>query len=136
MRKFEIFIDGAAKSNPGPAGMGVIVKKDGLVLREISEYIGETTNNVAEYISLLRALAEASILQADTIFVYSDSELLIRQMQGIYKLKAPSLRPLFYLAKSISANFSEVVYKHIPREENKEADSLARKAIKTFLRKE
>jgi ribonuclease HI len=125
-----IHIDGAAKGNPGPASIGVIAHNlSGNVLFEHSRYIGETTNNVAEYRALIEALALAKEHGAQTIQVASDSQLLVRQMNGIYQVKKPHLKELYDQASRLLQNFTHVEIFHVPREQNKEADALANLAI-------
>src|SRR3990170_2647056 len=90
-----LYVDGASRGNPGPAGIGIVVKDPtGRVVSEISEFIGRGTNNVAEYRALIRALEEAATLGARSVVVRSDSELLVRQLTGEYKVKSPDLSPL------------------------------------------
>jgi len=125
-----IRVDGASRGNPGPAGIGAVVEfGDALAPTELCAYIGETTNNVAEYRALLLALEEAGRHAASSLTVYSDSELLVRQLRGEYKVKAPHLRPLHAEACSRLRAFPAVRILHVPREENRRADSLANLAI-------
>ncbi len=138
-RKLILHVDGAARGNPGPAGIGGIVfDEKGLKLCELSEYIGETTNNVAEYSALLRALKLASDLpmgksEAESIQIHSDSELVVRQLQGTYKVKNPTLKSLFDKVKCLLRAYKRVEVYHVPREENAGADKLANKAIDEYL---
>jgi ribonuclease HI len=128
--KLILHIDGASRGNPGPAAVGVVLAdKDGTVLAEVSEYIGETTNNVAEYQALLRGLQEAARLAAKDISVYGDSQLLIRQMSGVYRVRHPGLLPLYNEARNMVRSFSQVSFIHVPREENTRADELANRAL-------
>ncbi len=124
-------IDGASRGNPGPAGIGAVVEfGDGRPPMELCEYIGETTNNVAEYRALLLAIGEASRLAPEgDLTVYSDSELLVRQLNGRYKVKAEHLRPLYLEALRRLRAFPEVRILHVGREENRKADLLANRAI-------
>jgi ribonuclease HI len=118
--------DGAARGNPGPAGIGVqIVAEDGNVVAEIAEWIGETTNNVAEYSAALEGLRRAGALGARRVHLRSDSQLLIKQLAGTYKVKAAHLRPLYEEIMSLLAGFEDVRLQHVPREQNREADRLA-----------
>lgn len=128
--KLFIYIDGAARGNPGPAGIGVLLKdEDGTVIKEISRFLGEATNNIAEYNALIEALEEAGKSGYKDVQVCSDSELVILQLKGEYKVKNSNLKKLFDKAISLSNNFDKIEIKHIPREENKDADRLANKAI-------
>lgn len=124
----EIYIDGAAKGNPGPAGVGVVILQDGNPVKSLHKFIGNTTNNVAEYTALIYALQEAIILKADKVKVFSDSELLCRQIAGIYKVRHINLKPLFEQVKHLADSLSSFEIKHIPRTENQQADKLAKKA--------
>ncbi|MDO8588553.1 MAG: ribonuclease HI family protein [Armatimonadota bacterium] len=129
MEKLILHIDGASKGNPGAAGIGVVLSDgSGHVLREISEYIGNTTNNVAEYTALLRGLEEALALGARSAQVMTDSQLLAFQLDGRYKIKAPHLRRLNEAAKALMAKFRRVSVSHVPREQNAAADRLASRA--------
>jgi ribonuclease HI len=127
-------IDGAARGNPGPAGIGVVIGQEhGTYRRELSEYIGEATNNAAEYQALLLALKEAAKLQATGIRVRSDSELLVRQMEGRYRVKHPRLSELHARARDLIRAFRSFQIEHVRRELNREADALANRAIDRAL---
>jgi ribonuclease HI len=126
--------DGGARGNPGPAGIGVVIKNDrGLIIKQVSEYIQETTNNFAEYRALIRALEEAHKLEATHLLVQMDSELVVRQMTGKYKIKEPTLQKLAAEVFRLKNNFQEVVFTHVRRELNKEADKLVNQAIDNAL---
>ncbi len=126
--------DGASRGNPGPAGIGVeITNDDGDVLAEIAQGIGETTNNVAEYTAVIEGLAQAAELGASSVTLRSDSLLLISQLTGRYRVKAPHLQPLHRRARSIAAGFDRVSFEHVPREENVEADRLANEGVDRWL---
>ena len=129
--KLEIFTDGACSGNPGPAGIGVVIKRDGKVVKEISKPIGQATNNIAEYSALIYALQEALILKANEVSVKSDSELMCQQVAGIYKVKHENIKPLFEQIKHLCSGFKSVKVVHVPREQNAAADRLARNALKT-----
>ena len=130
-----INIDGASKGNPGPASIGVAFyeKKKGSdksLINEVSEFIGNTTNNIAEYSALVKAL-EISVQQGyKNIEIYSDSELVVKQIQKIYKVKDASIKELFDKANSLIEKISSFKIIHIPREENLKADKLANNALK------
>ncbi|MDR5694125.1 MAG: ribonuclease HI family protein [Armatimonadota bacterium] len=129
-RVLSCYIDGAARGNPGPAGIGVVVlAQDGTVLREIARYVGETTNNVAEYYALLAALEEALHQGAEEVVIYSDSELLVRQVNGTYRVRSAHLLPLFQRARALMGRLRKVAVRHIGREKNARADRLANRAI-------
>lgn len=123
-------VDGAARGNPGPAAYGVVIRKpDGTALRSLSKAIGRATNNVAEYYGLIAALDFAASHGIRKLRVRSDSELLVRQMQGRYKVKSADLRPLFERAKKIAAGFEWFQIEHVFREANSEADALCNAAL-------
>lgn len=125
-----LYIDGASRGNPGPAGIGVVVKDaTGRIVAEISEFIGYGTNNVAEYRALIRALEEAATLGPRNIIVRSDSELLVRQLKGEYKVKSPDLSPLHLEAHRLLKAFPKAIVERIPRGGNAAADALANRAL-------
>lgn len=128
--KLRLFVDGASRGNPGPAAIGVIVQDArGRVVGEIAEYLGEATNNVAEYQALLRALKAAKARGASEVEVYADSDLLVRQVTGAYRVRSPHLAPLHAAAALALAGLSKWRIEHIPRERNALADALANQAI-------
>ncbi len=135
-KKLTIYIDGAASGNPGPAGIGVIVcSTSGQVLKNISKYVGETTNNIAEYTAAICALEEASTLKAESVHINTDSELLAKQLNKEYKVKNSNLKPLYEKILYLAKGFEEVRIFHITRDKNKGADKLATKAIKETKKK-
>jgi probable phosphoglycerate mutase len=133
--RFTIHADGGARGNPGPAGSGAIVydaKRETIL--EVSEYLGETTNNVAEYTAIIRALAGLADALGERskqaeVLVEMDSQLVVKQMRGEYKIKHPNMKPLAAQVKMLVPRFGSVVFKHIPREENADADALANAAM-------
>lgn len=133
MRQLEIYIDGAAKGNPGHAGIGVVICQNGEVIKNLSNYIGQTTNNIAEYTALIHALEEALILKAEVLKINTDSELLYRQIKRDYKVKNRNLLGLYAQAVHLISAFKAVNINHIPRENNRGADKLASKAIRKAL---
>jgi len=135
MKELDIHIDGASKGNPGHSGVGIIICLNGEVVKNIANYIGENTNNFAEYTALIQALEEALIMKADSVKVKSDSELLCKQISKEYKVKNPTIAGLYRQATHLMGAFREVTVRHIPREENKGADKLATKAVEDFLKK-
>lgn len=131
VKELLIHIDGAAKGNPGPAAIGLVGHTpEGDPVFEHSRYIGETTNNVAEYTALIQGLKIALEKGFKKVRVASDSELLVRQINGLYRVKTPHLQTLFDQAVRLMEQFKEVDVFHVPREQNKEADALANQAIK------
>jgi ribonuclease HI len=124
------YIDGGSRGNPGPAGYGVqIVGEDGEVLAELHESVGHSTNNVAEYRGLLAALAWAVDHGVSPMRIRSDSELLVKQLRGEYRVKNPGLQPLFHEARALIARIGRVTFEHVRREFNKDADRLANLAM-------
>ena len=130
MKHLDIFTDGACSGNPGPAGIGVVIRENEKIIKEISMFIGNATNNVAEYTALIYGLQEALKLKADSVMVKSDSELLCRQIQGIYQVKNAGIQVLFNQVSHLIEGFKSFNIAHVRREENKEADALSKKAIK------
>ena len=124
-----INIDGAARGNPGPAGIGIVIKKDGKTVREVSDYIGKTTNNIAEYTAFTRGLTEALLLGATIAECFADSELLVKQVKGEYKVKNEGLQPLYYESLALIKKFKSFSIRHIPREKNGHADELSNRGI-------
>ena len=129
-KKLKLFTDGGARGNPGPAGIGaVILNEEGKVIVEISEYIGETTNNQAEYKALIAGLAKAKELSVSELEVFLDSELVVKQLNREYRVKDKDLAPLFLQVYNISLGFKKIVFKHIYRERNELADKLVNQAL-------
>jgi ribonuclease HI len=123
-------IDGASRGNPGPASYGVVLRDpDGKIVLELAKNIGRETNNVAEYFALLAALDYATIHGISSLRIRSDSELLVRQMQGVYKVKSPDLKPLQERAAKLSRQLQYFAIEHVRRELNKDADALANVAL-------
>lgn len=127
--KADLFFDGAAKGNPGPAGYGFVLKTE---KRDIEGYgyLGQTTNNVAEYYGLIKGLERALQEGITELSIYADSQLVVRQIKGEYKVKAPHLKPLFNKACELLKKFERVNIFFVGREKNKDADRLANLAIK------
>jgi ribonuclease HI len=126
--------DGAARGNPGPAGIGVqITDPDGNVVAEIAEGLGETTNNVAEYTAAIRGLQRAAELGASRVLLRSDSKLLIEQLAGRYRVKAAHLQDLHRAVLDQAVAFQEVRFEHVRRERNREADRLANAGVDAWL---
>jgi len=130
MRRLVIYADGAARGNPGPAGIGVVIEDErGRILKEVSQFVGRKTNNQAEYMALIQGLEEAAEYQADAVQVRLDSELLVNQLKGEYKVKSPLLKPLRNHAQRLLARYKVVGIEHIERQYNRAADRLANRAI-------
>jgi len=130
MTKLIIYTDGGARGNPGPAGIGVAIYNEKReLIGEYSEYLGETTNNQAEYRAVIAALKKAAELKAKEIDFYLDSELVVRQLNREYKIKNKDLASLFLMIHNSVLAFKKVTFTHIRREENKHADMLANRAM-------
>ena len=127
-----IFTDGAARGNPGPASIGVTIKDaQGKLIASISQRIGTKTNNQAEYMAIITALEKAISMGVRQVDLYSDSELVVRQINGRYRVKKDTLKPLYQRAKQLQNSLEGFTITHIPRQQNTEADSLANKALGT-----
>jgi len=136
MKNFVIHTDGGARGNPGPAAIGAVIEdEDGKVLKEISEHIGETTNNEAEYraaiaaVKKLKALVGKAEVKKSSLLVLADSELLVKQMNGQYKIESVNTQKFFLELWNLKVDFGKVVFQHIPREQNKAADRLVNEAL-------
>ena len=128
--KATLYADGGARGNPGPAALGaLLVDEAGSVLREESQYIGRATNNVAEWRALVAGLEAALGAGVDDIAVRMDSELVVRQLNGEYRVKHPDLKPLHDRARGLLRRFARVDIRHVPRKENAGADALVNAAL-------
>ncbi len=126
----QLHVDGASRGNPGEAGFGVqVTTKEGTAVASLYGYLGRATNNVAEYQALLHGLRFALAQGTREVAVLSDSELLVRQLGGRYRVKSPGLLPLYREAQELIARFERVRVEHVPRELNREADALANRAV-------
>jgi ribonuclease HI len=126
--------DGASRGNPGPAGIGVqITDDDGTVLAEIAEGLGETTNNVAEYTAAIEGLKRALELGGRDILLRSDSQLLINQLTGRYRVKTAHIVPLHTQVLALAAKFDHIEFEHVRRERNTEPDRLANEGVDRML---
>ena len=130
-----IFTDGCCLGNPGPMGIGVVIYRDGVRVEELDEYIGDGTNNVAEYTAVIRALETAHGMGETKIQLKSDSLLLVKQLNHEYKVKDAKLRPLKEQVNGLCHGL-EVHFEHIPREKNSEADKLSKEAAELGGRRE
>ncbi len=125
----KVFIDGASKNNPGPSGAGIVLYENGKKIKELSVFLGETTNNCAEYLSLILGLQEVIKLGKKRAEFYSDSQLLVNQIKGVYKVRDEKLSLLKIIAENLILSLEEFNIKFIDREKNKEADNLANQAF-------
>jgi len=129
-KKIIIYTDGGARGNPGPAGIGVVIfNEDQELIEEHSDFLGIATNNQAEYKAVILALKKAQALGAEELHFYLDSELVVRQLRGEYKVKNKDLASLFLEIHNLSINFKKISYTHVRRELNEEADRLANEAM-------
>jgi ribonuclease HI len=124
-----VYIDGAARGNPGPAAFAYVMTRGNHLVAEEAGCLGQQTNNVAEYTALLRALARAAELGERQLLIHSDSELLVKQMNGVYRVKNKDLQVLHEKAKDLLDRFDSVTIQHVPREQNSRADRLCNEAL-------
>jgi ribonuclease HI len=128
--KLTVNVDGGARGNPGPAAIGVVVRNDdGAVVEAVGETIGRQTNNVAEYKALLRGIELASAHGATVVELVGDSELVVRQIEGRYKVKNADLKPLHARAKEMLGEFDNWEIRHVKRAQNADADALVNQAL-------
>ena len=130
MTKFILYTDGASSSNPGPSGIGFVVYKNDKKIFEGSKYIGISTNNQAEYTALVEGLRFLISKNIKEVNVFLDSQLVVKQLNGAYKVRNTYIKKLFYRVVSLMKEFKGISTKYIPREKNKEADKLAKSAIR------
>jgi len=131
VERLVIHTDGASRGNPGPAAIGATIKdKQGRLIASISQRIGETTNNQAEYRAVIAGLERALKLGARQAQIYSDSQLVVRQINGQYRVKKASLKPLHQKVTQLTSRLNEFTIKHIARQQNSEADKLAKRALR------
>ncbi|MCB0326322.1 MAG: ribonuclease HI family protein [Bdellovibrionales bacterium] len=129
-KKASLYVDGASRGNPGPSSIGAYLCDDqGHEIKSVSQTIGQTTNNVAEYRALIEGCKLARSQEITELHIFSDSQLLVRQVLGQYKVKQPHLKLLWQEAKDILASFEVFSLDHVPREENQKADALANQAL-------
>lgn len=132
--KLIVNTDGGARGNPGPAGLGVVIRnEDRVIVKEFGEFLGNQTNNFAEYSALIRALEESKNLSATHVDVRMDSELIVRQMNGQYKIKEPTLQVLAQKVLNLKKDFASVTFTHVRRELNKDADRMVNEGIDKAL---
>jgi len=127
---YELYVDGGSRGNPGPSGAGAVIKgPDGTVVKRMKKRLGMGTNNRAEYMALIMGVEAARKLGAESLRIYADSELMVRQISGRYKVKSPILQPLYKRAIGLLSSFDSYKISHIPRALNSEADGLANEAM-------
>jgi probable phosphoglycerate mutase len=128
-RSVRAYVDGGSRGNPGPAGYGVHIEEEDGTVTELKESLGLATNNVAEYSGLIAALRWAAANGVSKLHVRADSELLVKQMRGEYRVKSVGLQPLYELARALTRQIGDVTFEHVRREFNKDADRLANEAM-------
>jgi len=129
-RHLHIYMDGGSRGNPGPSGIGVVLKDDSdNIVKEYYKNLGITTNNVAEYNAVIYGLQEALFLKAEKVDLYIDSQLVTQQLKGEFRVKNANIKPLFEQVMHLISGFKKVSINNIPREKNREADKLANKAM-------
>jgi ribonuclease HI len=133
MKTLSIYTDGGARGNPGPAGIGVVFKVGEETVARYKDYIGETTNNQAEYRAVVLAVSKLTEHKYDDIKFFLDSQLVVNQMNGLYKIKNEELKPLYRQIKD-NLIFEKYSFQYIPREKNQEADRLVNIAIDEYLK--
>ena len=132
-KALRLFTDGAARGNPGPAGLGVVIEDgEGMRLRGLCRYIGKATNNQAEYLAVIEGLQAVEEWKPDRLEVFLDSKLVVEQLAGRWRIKEPGLKPLHHQASELLGRFADVRLTHVPREKNKGADALANRAIDEY----
>ncbi|TYP54958.1 ribonuclease HI family protein [Thermosediminibacter litoriperuensis] len=130
MKRLTVYTDGASRGNPGDAGIGIVMlDENGNTLKEVSDYIGQTTNNIAEYTALVTALKEALEMGCEEIDIFSDSELMVKQINGEYQIKNEGIKRLHTQVMGLLKEFKKFSINHIRREQNKRADELANEGI-------
>lgn len=130
-QKVILYVDGSSKGNPGEGGAGVVIKDDvGRTVSQCKRYLGSVTNNIAEYQALILGLQEAKQLGTQEVEICLDSELVVNQIKGVYRVRDSKLKPLEGEVRGLLKHFTRWVIRHIPREENREADRLAREAVR------
>jgi ribonuclease HI len=136
LKTLRVFTDGAARGNPGPAGLGVVIEDEhGMRLRGLHRWLGVATNNEAEYHALIEGLKAVAEWKPDRLEIYLDSKLVVEQVNGRWKVKEARLQALQTKAKELLAGFPEVEIRHVERERNKAADALANQAIDAQVKK-
>jgi len=131
--QFSLYTDGGARGNPGPGAVGVIIKENSKIVKKISKFIGKTTNNQAEYQALILGLGELHKLTKGFVQCFLDSELIVKQLKGEYKVKDKKLIPLYNKVRELAQRFKEVKFVHIPRFRNKEADRMVNEELNRRL---
>ena len=133
MKRALIYADGASRGNPGPAAIGATIKDErGRLIASISQRIGKATNNQAEYRAIIAALEEATRLGARQVDIKMDSELVVKQINGEYRVKKATLKPLYQQVKQLQGSLEDFTITHILRQQNIEADKLANKALNRY----
>lgn len=129
MTRWTLHTDGGARGNPGPAGIGFVLHADDKIVKRGGAFLGDATNNVAEYEAMIWGLENALSVDASNLEVFADSELMVRQMNGVYKVKNANLKPLFTRANELASSIGSVSFTHVRREDNTQADEMANQAM-------
>lgn len=127
--KISMFTDGGSRGNPGPAAIGIVIKEKDRVVREFGKYIGESTNNDAEYKALLEGLGILKEMGVEEVACFLDSELVVKQLNGLYKVKNENIKKHWKQIKTLEKNFSKITYEHVRREKNKDADKIVNEVL-------
>lgn len=134
IKKYSVNTDGGSRGNPGPAAIGLVIRdQDGKIIEEFGKTIGNQTNNYAEYFALITALEKLKSFGATQVECILDSELVVKQLKGEYKVKELTLQQMHQQVLVLSNNFDQVVFRHVRREQNKEADKLVNRALDGFI---
>ncbi|MFC1663305.1 ribonuclease HI family protein [Patescibacteria group bacterium] len=134
-KTISLYTDGGARGNPGPAGIGAVLWEGNKMIAQVKQYIGVTTNNIAEYHAVYAGLEKAKQLKVNVVNCFLDSELVVNQLNGKYKVKKTDLGPWFIKIWNIRQSFKKVTFKHIRRNENRGADQLVNQAIDEEFKK-
>lgn len=126
---YQLYTDGGARGNPGPAGIGAVIYMDGVKYFELSKYIGKTTNNEAEYYALLAGLMAAQNKEIKNLECFLDSELVVKQLNGEYKVKNATMKKYYDKVLQLKSEFESISFTHVKRADNKEADRLVNEAL-------
>lgn len=127
--KATLYTDGGARGNPGPAGIGYVLQIETADTHAVGEYIGETTNNQAEYTALIKGLKKAQQQGVTQLRCFLDSELVVKQLNGQYKVRHPDMLPLYDQVQKLKSGFTSITFSHVQRSKNAKADALVNQAI-------
>ncbi|MEK7073435.1 MAG: ribonuclease HI family protein [Patescibacteria group bacterium] len=134
-KKLITYTDGGARGNPGPSALGVVIKDETGTIEAYGHYLGKQTNNIAEYSAVLSALERCKHLGAEEVEMRMDSELIVKQMTGVYRVKNPGLAQIYLKIHNVMTGFKKVTFHHVRREKNTEADEQVNKAIDAHFKR-